>query len=196
MLKTYHNPVSRLPIPYRDVWSDRIDQAHHPHDVVDDLQEPARDGVVHHDQTQHWYPCFWIMMGLNDRVRPNVTPSARKDDHDQPNHQHRRSISYQLPPQKKKKKKKRPTHYSVFSIPLEQHHQIPRRVHREVARRDPQIGFHHRTPRIVSPRESRRTWCPTQRREAHRASHPPHSHSQGRSSISRELMWSDFNHST
>ena len=45
MARTYHDLVTRLLIPYRDAW-DRIDKVHdHSHDVVDDLDEPARDGI-------------------------------------------------------------------------------------------------------------------------------------------------------
>ena len=42
---TYHDQVSRLPIPYCNAGSRRINAIHDPHNVVGDLYEHARDGV-------------------------------------------------------------------------------------------------------------------------------------------------------
>ena len=71
MVRTY--PNSRLPIPYHDAWLGGIDNVHHPHDVVDDLDEPARDGV-HRGCTQRRYSRFG--MHLIGRDRANVTPTV------------------------------------------------------------------------------------------------------------------------
>jgi hypothetical protein len=42
---TYHDQVSRLPIPYRD--ADGINAVQHPHNVVDDLDGHAHDAPQH-----------------------------------------------------------------------------------------------------------------------------------------------------
>ena len=74
----YHDLVFRLliPSPYRDAWPGGIDKVHdHLQDVVDVLDEPARDRV-HHGCTQHRYPRFG--MRLIRRDRPNVTPMCQE----------------------------------------------------------------------------------------------------------------------
>ena len=141
---TYHHQVSRLPIPYHD--AEGIDAVRHPHDVVDDLHGHTCDGPQH-GRAQYGNPRFWMWLICRDR--PNVQlEHARKGG------RHRSVVV--IVERIVTRKEKGSDVQSGLLPTLEQHHQILRRIYREIARLNPQIVSHDRPlPIIMRPWEPR-----------------------------------------